>query len=449
MAYIINYNLCPQSLTNLFKNAIPYSTLTTNKTAVKTRNEPRNREKRKRGKEMSQEELTKQEELIELRRHFHSHPEAPWHEDQTLSFIETWVNGHFLRDFLYLRRGKGGIWFDFIVQPEQPFVIFRADVDALKVQEINEVTYKSQNPGVMHACGHDCHTAIMMVAMREIIEQHRHNPSFPACNIRVVFQRAEEDYTAKDGSGGRVLVFEDGVCENVRAAIALHVWSQKPSGEFWTRPGSFLVNSDRAELTIRTKGGHAGFPHKAENALDYLFDLPALFRNISQRRVAFEDGPVIINNTVCHAGGDLSSANVVPIEAKLGWSIRTGTIAARSAVRQEMTEIIKRHLDGRVDSFEFRWVDGHPATTNDPKLVAKTAEIIGDDDANADHPIIPGGEDFGHYAQKVPSVMWMLGTGSLKGKTDISHHCPNFDVDESVLWKGVEFWLKMAGSKAI
>lgn len=375
--------------------------------------------------------------VVEIRRIFHTNPHPAWEEDPIIDFIIKWVEEQAVRDSLALHQGKGGIWFDFVVNPGRPFVIFRADMDALKIEIDGKVH-------VIHACGHDCHTAGLLVAMCEIVKL-RHPDRFPQ-NIRFVFQRAEEDYTAPQGSGGRVMVHEDGVCENVKAAVALHVWSGKPSGEFHTKSGPFLVNSDRLELRVQTKGGHAGMPHLADNALTRLTGLLPLIDRLPQALVAYDDGPAIISHTVLNSGGDISTANTVPTGVTSCWSIRTGTMKAKEALKKGLMDLLGNHLGGV--SYRPNYIDGHPATVNDPDLVAKTAALLGEG-VHTDHPVIPGGEDFGHIAAKVPAVFWMLGTGGIPGKTDIPHHRPNFDVDTSVLWKMVWFWLQMATNPLI
>lgn len=390
--------------------------------------------------------------VVDLRRVFHMFPETSWGETGTFDRIRRWFDEReaginlLLKNrgknmSICLHEGRGGIWYDLIVDLKLPFVIFRADVDALKIQEEGNATYCSQNPGVMHACGHDCHIAMLMCGMAAILDSILHSGLRPKSNIRFVFQRAEEDYTAEQGSGGKVLVLQGGVCDNVAAAIGLHVCSERDDG-FWTRSGTLFVNSDRVGLTIRTAGGHAGMPDRAVNALDLMDDLILEIRHWPQRLVSYDNGPVVISHTVCHAGGDETSANIVPKEATRWWSVRTGTSSARDQILDAFRDLALRMRRQGI-SPDLEIIEGHPAVVLNPGLVKKTALLLGPE-AYTDHPIVPGGEDFAHYAMKVPSVFYLLGTGGKRGITDIPHHRSTFDVDESQLWKGVWFWLKMA-----
>lgn len=380
------------------------------------------------------------DELIQLRRHFHKNPELPWQENNTINYIKKWISDQNLMNDLVIYEGKGGIWFDFLIKPDEPFLIFRADIDALEIEEKNDVSYRSKVPGVMHACGHDCHTAMLLIAMREIIRNYHRNINN---NIRFVFQRAEESGSLATNSGGRTMVMEDDVCRNAKAALAIHVYSSRSSGEFWSKKGSFFANTARAELKIQTKGGHAGWPNKAENALDIMDDLIPVIRQFPQRFQSTEQGMIIINHTIAHAGGEPSSVNIVPTEASRCWSIRTESDQQQNKIEKEMKDLFKRHLDGKVLNWEFKYGRGNPAVINDINLLKKTSSLI-NEFAHTEHPTIMAGEDFSFFCNKVPAVFWLLGTGGIAGKTDVPHHRPNFNVDESVLWKGVLFWILMA-----
>lgn len=383
------------------------------------------------------------EEVIQVRRHFHENPEPPWHEENTLRFIKKWADDQRLMKVLELFEGRGGIWFDFVVNPEEPFIIFRADIDALKIQETNDVPYCSKVPGVMHACGHDCHTAMLLLAMREIVKLHEENSDKLHNNIRFVFQRAEESGSLASNSGGHAIVKEDGATNNTKAGFSLHVNSGGASGEFYTRPGSFFANTSRVELKIKTRGGHAGMPFISENALDVMDDLVPILRHFPQRFQSTMTGQVIVNHTIAHAGGDSDTVNIVPTEAMRCWSIRTETDEQQDIIEKEITELCKRHLDGRVLSYDLKYGRGNPAVVNDKELVEKAGCLIGEA-FHMDYPVIMAGDDFAFFSREVPSILLMMGTGGIPGKTDIPHHRPNFDVDESVLWKGVWFWILMA-----
>lgn len=172
-------------------------------------------------------------------------------------------------------------------------------------------------------------------------------------------------------------------------------------------------------------------------------DLIPMIRQLPQRVQDTEDGQVIISHTIAHAGGDASSTNIIPTEAFRCWSIRTGTDKQQEKIENEMKDIFKHMLKDRVLGYDFNYQRECPALVNDANLIKKIATLI-EKDAYTEHPRIMGGEDFAFISREVPAAYWALGTGGIPGKTDIPFHKPNFDVDESVLWKGVMFWIMLA-----
>lgn len=209
---------------------------------------------------------SQQDYVVDVRRELHMCPELRWEEERTLMILKTQITA-ILRssrpDFpVSLTEGKGGIWVDIDVNPRAQRILLRADIDALPVTEETGLPFASRNKGVMHACGHDAHAAMLLGFLRAIAV----DTVVPRYNLRLVFQRAEENPITT--SGGDYLVNKEGVCGKVTRAYGLHLLAYEKAGVFFGRPGVIMGNSGRIGITIQTKGGHAGRPKHGINAIE-------------------------------------------------------------------------------------------------------------------------------------------------------------------------------------
>lgn len=375
--------------------------------------------------------------VVDIRRHLHQHPEVRWKEDKTLDYILKQV-GELDRFGVTARTFKGGLVVDYDpdYQTSKPRLLFRADVDALPIQEETGLPFASLNLGVSHACGHDTHAAMLLGAMKVILE----GEVVPTCAIRFVFQRAEENPI--DQSGGSKLV-EEGVLADVDEAHALHIWSPGTNGAFISKPGPFLANSGRIKVNITCKGGHVAEPHKGSNAVEIGADVVLAMRQAGTRILGLNE-PISLVPAVFEAG---KSSNVRPGHAELWFALRNFLAkdrldAFKAAITAMIGQVIGQYADA---SFTIEFFDGHPALSNSPAIYQHVLGLL--EDAGQQTELTEsqfGGEDFAHYLEcqgGVPGGMWMLGA---KQEGSGNHHQASFNPDESVFWRGVLFWLLLA-----
>jgi amidohydrolase len=363
------------------------------------------------------------EDLVRYRRHFHAHPERSLVEFETARFIERALLGF---GFDAIRTGVGttGILATLRGGKPGPVTLLRADMDGLPVEELNELPYRSANPGTMHACGHDGHMAMLLAAARELRERQMEIPG----TLVFCFQPGEE------GHAGNKLMIDEGALENphVDRTFALHLYSGLEAGKVGIRDGPFFSSSDRFDIELIGQGGHGAMPEKAVDPIVAVAEFIALLQTIASREVAPAD-PVVVTVGSLHAG---TTFNVIPERAELQGTVR----AFDDAVRKAMPERIERLLAGLCSAmrleyrFDYRWV--YPPTVNDPAMnaiVRDVAHALLPAERIVDpHPIVMWSEDMAFMQQERPGAYFLVGARG----TEIGHephHSARFDVDESAL----------------
>ncbi|MBI5597337.1 MAG: amidohydrolase [Elusimicrobia bacterium] len=387
-----------------------------------------------------------QDYVVGIRRRLHANPELRFQEIRTLAYIKEEAlaiagrmsgasKGSGMS--LALRELAGGLVVDLTVDPSFDRLLFRADVDALPVQEATGLPYASAVPGVSHACGHDANAAILLGAMRAIAG----GALRPGFNIRFVFQRAEENPLTE--SGGAMLVRE-GVLSGVSRAFALHINTEGKarSGQFKTRAGRFFANSGRARISLECAGGHVAKPEVGSNCSDVLLDIGTGLRNFAITHL----GPLEPISLVPAAlsSGASGVSNVRPSQAELWFAFRhflapERTAAARQAFRARVEAIVSAYPDATA---HVEFYDGHPTLVNDPEATRSVSDMLaqaGEDVAESE-PVF-GGEDFAHYLEKVPGVLVLLGAYQ---EGSGGSHTASFNPDERAFLNGVLFWLLLA-----
>lgn len=401
--------------------------------------------KRKEGKmTMSAQRLTElakeqQEYVVRVRRHIHENPELRWEETETLQFIEdqTHIMTVVKRYLNGVHRPFGGTWFDIIFDPSFDTILFRADVDALPIQEETGLEFASKIPGKMHACGHDIHAAMLLGFLRALA-----NPEIePKHNLRIVFQRAEENPGSEPNpkSGGQTLV-EEGVLAGISRAYMLHIWRSGNAGVFYSRPGALLANSDRWKIMVKTSGGHVARPFAGTNALRVTQAIQNTLDSVATRILASHE-PISIEPTILQSG---TATNIMPSHAELFYGVRTMLGPEnRAGFFARLEDIVKKVVKIFPNAeVSFERIFGHPMLFNNDEEFARTRKILSENDEELSlHEPVLGGEDFAYYLQKIHGCAVMLGAHQ-EGSGD--HHSPTFNPDESVFWKGVLFWLLLA-----
>jgi len=368
----------------------------------------------------------------------HQRPELRWQEKGTLDFISRSVSS-FKADIAKVttRSLEGGLVVDVEFYQTFNWILFRADVDALPITEETGLPYASKTPGVMHACGHDMHVAMLLGAVKVLLS----GDVKPKHNIRFVFQRAEENPGAQPNpmSGGNCLV-QEGVCKGISNAHALHIMADGKPGKFYGYEEYSHCNSDRFMVTIRCSGGHVMEPHIGSNAIDIAMDVAMALRNFKSTHINPNE-PLLLVPSVINSG---TSSNIRPADANLWYSVRNYLSEERreevaEQLRKEIGHVVERYGDA---SFEFSYIEGHPAVKNDPADVARVRCLLQSNELETEigKPGF-GGEDFGYYLREKTGSFWRLGSHQEGTGT---HHTPKFMPDPSVLTAGVLFWLILA-----
>lgn len=374
-------------------------------------------------KELSKENL---EKVIAIRRHLHANPELSFKEVKTSAFVESALDKMGIRSVRMAKTGVIGI-----IEGKKPgkTIALRADMDALPIEEKNEVPYKSKNNGIMHACGHDVHTssllgtAMILSSLREQI----------AGTIKLIFQPGEEKLP-----GGASILIKEGVLTNPEpeSIYAQHVFPSLEAGKVGFCGGTYMASCDEIYLTIKGKGGHAAMPSSYINPLLItsliLLDLEAKFMI---KKV--NDIPTVLAFGKMQANG---ATNVIPPDVYLEGTFRTMDEPWRAAAHKIIEETIKEKCKAMGGTYDLRIEKGYPVLINDDKVTEqarKTAtEYLGKENVVQLEKRMTS-EDFSYYSLVKPACFYRLGTGNeAKGITS-GVHTPTFDIDEKALETGM------------
>lgn len=364
-----------------------------------------------------------QDQIVAWRRDIHQHPELGFQEVRTSRLVADTLN----QLGLEVQTGVGKTGVVAYLGEGTPVIGIRADMDALPIQEATGTEFASQTPGVMHACGHDAHTAILMAVARMFVEM----PDRPAGQLRFIFQPSEEAQDAEDKSGGMRMV-EEGALNDVDHVIALHVSSGTPSGQVEIREGYAMAAVDSFYATIKGEGCHGAYPHMGVDPIFILGQVINAIHGVRARRIN-PMRPAVISIGSVH-GGDAD--NVIPNEVKISGTIRSFDDETRKQLWADLEAAIgvARALGG---DYTFRIREGYPATYNDPGVASTIGEVV--TDMLGDDQLYPpeagmGAEDFSYMTQKAPGAMFFL--GAKLDDVNRPHHSPIFDIDESKLYVG-------------
>ncbi|MEC2160714.1 M20 family metallopeptidase [Virgibacillus halodenitrificans] len=359
------------------------------------------------------------DEMVEIRRYLHQHPELSFHETETAKYIasfydeldipyETNVGGNGV--IATLKGGKPG-----------KTIALRADFDALPIQDEKDVPYKSKVPGVMHACGHDGHTSTLLVLAKVMKSFQEDLPG----TIVFLHQHAEEY-----APGGAKPIVDSGAIDHVDAIFGTHLWATTPLGVMQTSKDVFMAGADRFEITIQGQGGHGAYPHETKDAIVIGSQLVSQLQQIVSRRLDPLQTAVVTVG-VFEAG---ETFNVIADKARLIGTVRYLDIEIQKEIIHEMEKIIKGVCLSHEADYKFNYEKGYPPLVNH----AKEAEVVLEasrqvKEIHTAEEVIPvmGGEDFAYYTMKKPGAYFF--TGAHKEGNPYPHHHPKFDIDERAL----------------
>ncbi|MEK5362819.1 M20 metallopeptidase family protein [Peribacillus castrilensis] len=365
-------------------------------------------------------------QLIEWRRTFHQHPELSFQEFGTSQLIaETLqkIDGMKVERGIAVETSVVGI----LTSGEGPTIAIRADIDALPITEENTTSYCSKNDGIMHACGHDAHTAILLGVA--IILADLFKKGEVTGTVKFIFQPAEES-TDESGLSGSPYMVQAGVYDKVDAAIALHMCPWLPVGDVQMSDGYSMANVDVFEAKIYGTGGHGAYPELGTDPIWMLGPVMQALHGIVARKISALDAAVISIGQI-HAG---TASNIIPTEVLIEGTIRSYTPETRDLLALELKKAISivEHLGG---SFSLNIERGEPALNNSAlvnQLITEVMLEIYPEIQITKRPFGLGGEDFGYVTQKIPGSMFFLGCAQKEGvQRDL--HTPIFDIDETCL----------------
>lgn len=366
-------------------------------------------------------------EFIEVRHHLHAHPELSYQEYETSKFVQQRLTELGIPFEVKATTGVVGLIKG--KNPESRIIALRADMDALPIQEANDIPYKSKNDGVMHACGHDVHTTCLLGAAK-ILTALSHEWEG---TVKLVFQPGEEK-----NPGGASLMIKDGVLENPKpqAILALHVNTILEVGQLSFRGGKVMASADELYFTIKGKGGHAASPQLIVDPILISSHLiVALQQLISRNNNPFN--PSVLSITAFNGG---NTTNVIPNEVKLMGTFRamdeTWRFKAHDLMRK-LTQDLVQSMGGEADLH----IDvGYPCVMNNERLTADAmalaATYMGNENVS-ETELRMGAEDFGYYAQEIPACFFRLGTMNKAKGITAGVHTPVFNIDESAIEIGM------------
>jgi len=359
------------------------------------------------------------EEMVEIRRYLHQYPELSFQENQTAAYIasfydkleipyETNVGGNGV--IATLRGGKPG-----------KTIALRADFDALPIQDEKDVPYKSKIDGVMHACGHDGHTATLLCLAKAMKNYQDNLPG----TIVFLHQHAEELVP-----GGAKSIIESGALDHVDAIFGTHLWATTPFGVIQTSKDAFMAGADQFEITIQGQGGHGGYPHETKDALVIGADLVTSLQKIVSRKID-PLNTVVVTLGEFHAG---NTFNVIPDQAKLTGTVRYIDQDIQQQVITEIERIVKGICMAHDVTYSFNYFKGYPPLVNhedEAELVMEASRQV--KEVQQAEIIAPSmaGEDFAYYMLRKPGAFFFTGA-SKKGHT-YPHHHPKFDIEERAM----------------
>ncbi|MBD2446060.1 amidohydrolase [Nostoc sp. FACHB-152] len=373
-----------------------------------------------------------QPQLVEWRRRLHQQPELGFQEKLTAEFVSSQLQAWGIEYQTGI--AKTGIVVTIAGSKPGKVLAIRADMDALPIQELNEVPYRSQHDGVMHACGHDGHTAIAL-GIAYYLQQHREDF---AGTVKIIFQPAEE------GPGGAKPMIEAGVLKNpdVDAIIGLHLWNNLPLGTVGVRAGALMAAVELFNCTILGKGGHGAIPHQTVDSIVIAAQIVNALQTIVARNVNPIDSAVVTVGAL-HAG---TAHNVIADTANMKGTVRYFNPEFAGFFKQRIEQIIAGICQSHGANYDLEYISLYPPVINDAGI-AELVRSVAEEVVETPVGVVPecqtmGGEDMSFFLREVPGCYFFLGSANPEKNLAYPHHHPRFDFDETVLPMGVEIFAR-------
>lgn len=372
------------------------------------------------------------DQVIKWRRYLHENPELSFYEEKTAQFVyET------LKSFGNLeitRPTKTSVMARLIGTQPGKILAIRADMDALPIQEENTFEFASKNPGVMHACGHDGHTAMLLGTVKVLSQLQ----SKIKGEIRFFFQHAEE----LNPGGGEEMV-QAGVMDGVDFVIGTHLWAPLEKGKVGVVYGAMMAAPDTFWITVKGKGGHAAMPHQTVDSIVIAAQVVTNLQHIVSRNTDPLDNLVI--SVTQFIGG--TTHNVIPGSVEICGTVRTFDQNLRESIPGKMERVIKGITEAHEAAYDFKYEFGYRPVINDveaTKVIEETVrEVFGEEALDFMRPNM-GGEDFSAYQQKAPGAFFYVGAGNEAKGIIYPHHHARFTIDEDAMEIGVKIFLHAA-----
>ncbi len=371
------------------------------------------------------------EKIIQIRRHIHMYPDLSGEEYPTRDYIKSILKKEGINNIKTFKQHAGMI-VDITVDKKLPIIAFRADMDALPIKEENEIEYKSKKEGIMHACGHDGHSAILTGFL---IACNKHKKKLPF-NVRGIFQHKEEVM-----DGGSEDLIRDGALEGVSRIFGLHMYPYLKTGEIGYKYGEMMASADSFEIEIFGKSAHGARPHEGVDAILTASMVVNSINHIVSRKID-PLHPAVISFGMIEGG---KAANIICDYVKLSGTVRTLNDKVREKIRKMMEDAISGICKSMGAKYKFHYFFGNPELVNDKKsvdVVVRASKDLQVKPVDLKLPVM-GGEDFANYLKVVKGAFFRLGCCNENKKTCYPQHHPKFNIDEDSLIIGAKMFLKI------
>ena len=368
------------------------------------------------------------EEMTAWRQYLHRNPEHGLECHETARFVVEKLQSFGVTD-IHTGIATSGVVAIIEGQGAGPTIGLRADMDALPLSETSGVSWASETPGLMHACGHDGHTTMLLGAAKYLAETRNFSG-----RVALIFQPAEENY------GGAEIMVNEGIMEkfDIAQVYAIHNTPDTPLGRFYTTPGAIMAGADAFHVDIKGTGGHGAYPHQSADPVMTAVSIAQAFQSIVSRNVDPTE-MVVISVTQIHTG---TVDNIIPERAYMNGTVRSFSKEVQSLVKRRMSEIVAGHAASFGVEATLRYDEGYPATINDADksafAISVAEEIAGQGNADANQGLEMGAEDFSYMLNERPGAYLFLGIGEGPGL-----HNPNYDFNDAAAPFGASFFARL------